>query len=96
MTFFVDKVYYLPHRDLLVLAGRPQGDAAQPPLPGGRIDLPEEIKGPGWVPIADVQTVAFEDGTDRLCVVLDYEVVVPTPLMEFRDLEGRALEVRRP
>lgn len=93
MAFLVDKVYYLPHRDLLVIAGRPDPAA---PVPGGSIDLPREIRGPGWVPILDVQTVPFADGVARLCAILDYEVVAAAPFMEFSDLEGLPLEIRPP
>lgn len=93
MAFLVDKVYYVPHRDLLVLAGR--ADPALP-QPGGQIDLPREVRGPGWVPIRDVQSVPFADGTHRLCAILDYEVVAGAPFMEFSDLEGLSLELRPP
>lgn len=93
MAFFVQRVYYLPHRDQLVLAGRPDPTM---PVPGGAIDLPQEVKGPGWVPILDVQTVAFADGVERLCVVIDYTHVEAAPLMEFSDLEGKPLPVRKP
>ncbi|HHO49877.1 MAG TPA: hypothetical protein ENK18_03165 [Deltaproteobacteria bacterium] len=93
MSFLVDKVYYIPHRDLLVLAGRPDPSC---PQPGGQIDLPREIRGPGWVAIRDVQSVSFADGTRRLCAVLDYEVVTSTPFMEFSDLEGLSLQLRPP
>ena len=91
MAFHVDKVYYMPQHDLLVLAGRADPTV---PTPKDAIDLPRSIQGPGWVPIRDVQVVPFEDGTERLCVVLDYDVVVPAPLMEFKDLEGLDLDVR--
>lgn len=88
----VHKVYYVPHRDLVVLAGDPLGGT---PGPGYAIDLPKEIRGPGWVPIADVQVVPFADGY-RTCVILDYQVVEGAPLMEFSDLEGRVLDLRKP
>jgi len=93
MAFFVDRVYYVPHRDLLVLAGRPDPSV---PVPGGSIDLPRELKGPGWVPIADVQTIAFADGKDRTCVIVEYQHVETAPLMEFSDLESKPLPLRRP
>ncbi|MEQ1572499.1 MAG: hypothetical protein ABMA64_43165 [Myxococcota bacterium] len=92
MGFQVDKVYYLPHRDLVVIAGRVEG---APPRAGGSIDLPRQINGPGWVPVHDLQTVAFADG-DRLCVILDYQVLEGAPLMEFSALEGLILDVRNP
>ncbi len=91
MAFQVDKVYAVFHQDLLVLAGRVE---STPPTPGGFIDLPVDIQGPGWVPIRDVQEVPFADGTHKLCVVLDYAVIEPAPLMEFADLKGLTLEVR--
>jgi hypothetical protein len=90
VAFRVEKVYYVPHRDLVVLAGRVEGSG---PRPGGSIDLPREVKGPGWVPISDVQTVAFAD-RERLCVILDYQVIEGAPLMEFSSIEGLALECR--
>ena len=90
-AFRVDKVYFVPHRDLLVLAGTPESVL---PRPEWSIDLPREIKGPGWVPIHDVQMVPFADGTEKLCVVLEYAVVEGAPLMEFGDLEGLALELK--
>ncbi|MEO0601970.1 MAG: hypothetical protein AAF211_11080 [Myxococcota bacterium] len=93
MAFFVQRVYFVPHRDLLVLAGRPEPTV---PVPGGAIDLPGEVKGPGWVPIADVQTIAFADGTEKLCVVVDYQYIESAPLMEFSDLEGKPLDIRMP
>ncbi|MEQ1503500.1 MAG: hypothetical protein ABMB14_14785 [Myxococcota bacterium] len=90
MALHVFKVYYVPHRDLIVLAGRPEGS---PPRIGGAIDLPREIQGPGWVPIASIERVAFADG-ERTCVILDYEVVTGAPLMEFSALEGLTLDTR--
>lgn len=93
MAFFVERVYYLPQRDLLVLAGRP--DPTEP-KPGGSIDLPRDVKGPGWVPITDVQTVPFADGVEKLCVIVDYHHIEAAPLMEFSDLEGVALDLRNP
>ena len=90
-SFTVHKVYYAGHLDKLVLAGRAESGL---PRPGWAIDLPREVKGPGWVPIHDVQTIAFNDGTSRLCVVLEYEVVTGAPLMEFSSLEGLSLDVR--
>ena len=89
-SFHVVKVYWVAHRDLVVLAGAP-GESL--PRPGQSIDLPREVKGPGWVPIHDAQTIEFADGP-RPCVVLEYAVVEGAPLMEFSDLEGKALPVR--
>jgi hypothetical protein len=86
----VDKVYYVPHRDLVVLAGQLLGRV---PAPGWSIDLPRSLRGPGWVPIADVQKVPFADG-DRTCIVLHYSVLEGAPLMEFSDLEGAVLDYR--
>jgi hypothetical protein len=89
--FQCDKVYYMAHRDLLVLAGRP---VSGQPRAGWSVDLPREIKGPGWVPVHDVQTIPFKDGTEKFCLVLAYEVLTSAPLMEFSDLEGRVLDLR--
>lgn len=89
-SFLVQKVYWVAHRDQVVLAGAP-GETL--PRPGQAIDLPRDVKGPGWVPIADVQVVEFADGP-RPCVILDYGVLEGAPLMEFSDLEELALEVR--
>lgn len=90
MGMHVLKVYYVPHLDRLALVGRPEG---RPPVPGGSIDLPREIRGPGWVPIFDVQQIPFADGL-RTAVILEYHVVEGAPLMEFSDLEGKTLETR--
>ena len=90
-AFRVHKVYMIPHRDLLVLAGTPETVL---PKPAWSIDLPRELKGPGWVPILDIQQVPFADGTHKLCVVLDYAVVEGSPFLEFADLEGLALELK--
>lgn len=93
MGFHVDKVYFVPHRDLLVLAGRVEG---QMPVGEGSIDLPREIKGPGWVPILAFQSVPFAGDVTKPCVVLHYAVLESAPLMEFSDLEGLTLDVRPP
>jgi hypothetical protein len=90
-AFRVEKTYMVPHRDLIVLAGVIESGTVKP---GWSIDLPKEIKGPGWVPIHDVQKVAFQDGKERLCVILQWELLTGAPLMEFTHLEGLALDVR--
>ena len=90
-AFRVQKVFYLPRQDALVLAGVAESGRVRR---GGAIDLPRELKGPGWVPIMDVQKVPFQDGVDRLCVVIDYEVLTGAQLLEFDDLEGLSLDVR--
>lgn len=89
-AFEVQKTYMVPHRDLIVLAGRAVSGM---PRPGGAIELPRELKGPGWVPISDVQQVTFGE-VERLCVVLEWAVVEGAPLMEFADLEGLSLQIR--
>ena len=89
-SFQVHKVYWVTQRDLVVLAGV-TGESL--PRPGQAIDLPREVKGPGWVPIADAQTIEFADGP-RPCVILEYGVLEGSPLMEFTDLEGKILSVR--
>jgi len=90
-AFHVDHVYLVPHQDLLVLAG---ARVSGLPGPGWSVDLPREVQGPGWVPIHDVQQVPFADGADKFCLILQYAVVEGAPLMEFRDLEGRTLDLR--
>lgn len=92
-SFRVDKAYYVPHRDLVVLAGRLESGR---PVRGGSIDLPKEVKGPGWVPIHDVQTIPFQDGSEKLAVILEYEALTGAPLMEFSSLEGKSLPLRGP
>ncbi len=91
-AFHVEKTYLVPHRDLIVLAGSPVSGL---PVPGGAVELPREVKGPGWVPIFDVQKVQFAD-RERLCIVLQHAVVEGAPLMEFSDLEGLPLQLRGP
>jgi hypothetical protein len=91
-AFHVEKTYLVPHLDLIVLSGTPVSGL---PVPGGAVELPREIKGPGWVPIRDVQRVAFAD-RERLCILLDHAVVEGAPLMEFSDLEGLPLQLRGP
>lgn len=92
-SFRVEKAYFVPHRDLVVLAGRMESGKVER---GGGIDLPRELKGPGWVPIFDVQVIPFKDGSTRLTVVLEYEALTGAPMMEFSALEGLSLQVRGP
>ena len=90
-VFHVDRIYWQGHLDLIVLAGHlVRGDV----LAGDEVELPVSIRGPGWVPIRDVQTVDFADGTARLCVVIDYGTLESAPFMEFRDVEGLDLSIR--
>lgn len=91
-AFQVLKTYLVPHRDLIVLSGTPVSGM---PVPGGAVELPREVKGPGWVPILDVQKIRFGD-EDRWCLVLEHAVVEGAPLMEFGDLEGLPLQIRGP
>ena len=90
-AFRVDKVYYVPVRDQVVLTGAMESGRVRP---GDAIDLPRELKGPGWVPIHDVQQIPFRDGRTRLGVILLWDTLSAAPLMEFKDLEGLALDVR--
>lgn len=90
-AFTVRKVYFIPHRDLIVLTGAVESGRVKP---GDAIDLPRELKGPGWVPIHDVQQIPFLDGRTELGLVLMWEAVIDAPLMEFGWLEGLALDVR--
>jgi hypothetical protein len=89
-AFTVHKVYYVAHRDLLVLAGAPESGL---PKPGWSVDLPRDVQGPGWVPIHDVQNIPFKDG-EKMAIILEYEVITGAPLMEFSSLEGLTLDVR--
>jgi hypothetical protein len=90
-AFTVKKVYYIAHRDLIVLSGALESGVVRP---GDAIDLPREIKGPGWVPIHDVQQIPFLDGRTELGIVLLWDTVTGAPLMEFSALEGLALQIR--
>jgi hypothetical protein len=92
-AFRCEKVFYVPGQDLVALVGAMESGFVRP---GFMIGLPPELRGPGWVPIRDVQTVPFRDGRTRLAVLLDYEVLTGAPLMEFSDLEGKPLDVRKP
>lgn len=91
MSFRVHKTFGVPHRDLVVLVGVIEGT---PPVAGGSIDLPVEVRGPGWVPILDVQEIEL-GGRLQTGVVLAWQVLDGAPLMEFADLEGLALDCRR-
>lgn len=91
-TFHVHKAFYYARKDAVVLAG-----AFVDPddvVPGFMVELPADIKGHGYVPIADITTVQFADDREQLCLVLDYEVFTDSPLLEFSDLEGRRLDVK--
>ena len=90
-AFSVKKVYYIPHRDLIVLSGSLESGKV---APGDAIDLPREVQGPGWVPIHDVQQIPFLDGRTELGLVLLWDVVSGAPMMEFSALEGLALQIR--
>ena len=90
-AFYCEKVYYVPGQDLVALIGSMESGFVRP---GFMIGLPPEVRGPGWVPVHDVQTVPFRDGRIRLAVLLEYEMLTGAPLMEFSDLEGKPLDVR--
>lgn len=90
-AFHVETVYYVPHQDLVALAGRMESGFVRP---GFQVDLPRELKGPGWVPILDVQRIPFADGRVRLALLLAYASIADNQLMEFGDLEGKPLQVR--
>jgi hypothetical protein len=91
-SFRCEKVYYVPHQDLVAFAGAMESGFVRP---GFRIDLPRELHGPGWVPLLDVQTVPFRDGRTRLCLLVEYQHVASNQLMEFSDLEGLSLEIKQ-
>jgi len=90
-SFHVDKVYYLAREDLLVISGEPDDAALDATW---WIDLPERLKGPGYVPVSGVQMVPFANGVQKLCVLLDYALIDSHPLLEFSDLEGEVLGLR--
>lgn len=90
-AFRVDKTYYMPNRDLVVLAGAAESGVPQPEQ---QIDLCKTIGGPGWVPVFDVQHVPFAGGELKLCLVLQYDVFATVPLMEFSVLEGKSFSLR--
>lgn len=90
-SFTVSRCFYHPVGDHLVLAGRLESGMA---APGMQVDLPRELRGPGWVTVSDVQVVPFRDGTRQLCLILPYASISEHPFMEFGDLEGKALDVR--
>ena len=75
-SFHCDNAYWVMHQDLVVLSGYLLSGKV---LPGWAVDLPREIKGPGWVPIRDVQMVDFA-GKRKLCIVLDYDVLGHDPV----------------
>ena len=91
-SFHVHKAFYYARRDAVVLAGAfvDQDDV----VPGFLVELPAEIKGHGYVPIADITTVQFADDREQMCLVLEYEVFYDSPLLEFSDLEGLTLDVK--
>ena len=84
----VHKAYWMPRTDVLVLTGQLVGQVE----PGMLVDLPREVNGPGPVPIRSVELVEFATGT-MLAITVDHEELEVAPLMEYRDLEGRLLEV---
>ena len=91
-AFRCEKVYYVARMDLVALIGAMESGFVRP---GYFIGLPPELKGPGWVPIRDVQSVPFHDGRVRLAVLVDYDALSAAPLMEFADLEGVPLDIRK-
>lgn len=90
-AFHVDHTYYIAARDIFLLAGHTVSGTVKP---GMAVDLPKEIRGPGWVPIGGVQTVPFGKGVSKLCLLIDYQFVAAAPFMEFDHLHGKTLDVR--
>jgi hypothetical protein len=86
--FQVDKAFYHAGADLLVLAGQV---LAAPLQEGDLIDLPLVLGGPGRVPIAGFQDIAFADGPTP-AVLVEYRFARASRL-EPALLEGRVLEV---
>ena len=88
-TFQVQRGYWMPKADLLVLTGHMTGDIG----PGMLVDLPVEIRGPGPVPIASVELVELGPEGVLPAITIAHSALELAPLMEFQDLEGRALQV---
>ena len=87
--FKVDNAYFHPGYDLVVLTG----SVAQAPVRAGmHVDLPREVNGPGWVPIASLEYVQFPTGP-KLALTIPFSAIGGTNL-EPSVLEGRELEVR--
>ena len=88
--FRVQRAYYLPRRDLIVLTGTlVSGDLR----PGMLVDFPRSMGGPGLVRIATVETVRFADGNEDLALTVDFHDLEPSPLFEPSRLEGRVIDV---
>jgi len=90
-AFYCEKTFYLANGDSFVMAGRMVSGTVHE---GMAVDLPRELRGPGWVPIAGAQTVPFDDGRALLCLLIDYAIIAGSPFMEFGDLHGKTLDVR--
>lgn len=88
-AFLVEKVYWLPKADLLVLTGHLVGDVG----PGMLVDLPVAIKGPGPVPVHSVEFVDFGQAGALPAITVAQVYLDQAPLMEYSDLEGRTLAI---
>jgi hypothetical protein len=88
--FAVDRAFYLPARDLMVLTGAPdEGEVG----PADLVDLPSRLGGPGPVPIESIEWVRFEGGREVPAVCVRLVHIESTPDFEPAHLEGQILEV---
>lgn len=92
-AFHVDKAFYYARLDAVLLSGVfvDTDEVGE----GWTVDLPAAVKGHGPVPIHEVSSIQFADGSVRKCLVLKYEVFADAPLLEFGDLEGLTLALER-
>lgn len=93
-SFAVDKAFYYARLDAVLLSG--SFVDIDEVWPGWSVELPVAVKGHGFVPIHDISVIQFADGSQRRCLVLQYEVFYDAPLLEFRDLEGLTLALEPP
>lgn len=89
-AFQVEEVYWHPTQDLLLLAGRLEGSWPSTDI---QVDLPQELGGPGWVPVLTVQVVDFKDKR-RTCLILHDSVIAGKPLFEPDLLKGKPVDLR--
>lgn len=88
--FAVERSFYLPNRDLMVLTGALlNGDME----PGDRVELPTRLGGPGLVPIAAVEMVQFADGREVPAICVELKWIEGVPTFEPVTLEGEILGI---
>lgn len=88
--FAVDRAFYLPGRDLMVLTGLPDDGEVGP---ADLVDLPARLGGPGPVPIASIEWVRFDGGREVPALCIRLSQIESTPTFEPVHLEGEVLEV---